>query len=188
MNMNLKKHLLALIAFVLFFSSLQAQEGAHEKGKHYIGPGFGVYPLAIGVSARYDYAIHKNWSIGGMFGFNGESAPRVFSDYLSGELLFSFRGSFHLGKFVKLPESFDWYTGITAGLNVFYDNTNFITGEHLNGHVGVHTGLRYFLPTCQKLGLQLDLTAGYEIRSVVGSVVWRLGSAKEGKKSKEQKS
>ena len=73
MKINFKKNLLALTAFVLFFSSLYAQEGAHEKGKHYIGPGFGVYPGAIGVSVQYDYAIHKNWSVGGLFGFNGDS-------------------------------------------------------------------------------------------------------------------
>lgn len=174
--MNFKKNLLALATFVLFFSSLQAQEGAHEKGKHYVGPGFGVYLGAIGVSGQYDYAIHKNWSVGGLFGFNGENGPGLFGNNAAGEILVSFRGSFHLGKFIKLPESFDWYTGLTAGLNVFYDS-NFVDGA-LTGHGAAHTGLRYWLPTYQKMALQLDLTAGYQIQSIVASAVWRLGNGK----------
>ena len=172
--MNLKKNLLFLTSFVLFFSSLQAQEGGHEKGKHYIGPGFGVYPAAIGISGQYDYAVHKNWSVGGMLGISVENGSDLFRENKKGEVLVSFRGSFHLGKFVKLPESFDWYTGITAGINVAYDR-DFIDG-YIVGHGAAHTGLRYWLPTCKKIGLQLDLTAGYQITSLVASVVWRLGS------------
>ena len=178
-----RNYFLLLLASMFLFSPISAAEGAHEKGKHYVGPDFGVYRRSIGISGQYDYAVHQNWSVGGMTGFSFRDAKVFFGEEFGGNVgqwLLSVRGSFHFGKFMNLPESLDWYTGINAGVNV-----GLTKGIGATGHVAMHTGLRYFFPG-KNIGLQTDLTAGYELRSITAGAVWRLGNGSSSKSSAEK--
>lgn len=156
MRINIKKSLvLLLMVMAFFFNSLSAQEGSHEKGVHHVGPGLGLYWSGVGIFGQYDYGLHKNWSIGAMLGA-----------MYPGQILYvSLRGDFHLGKFVKLPSSMDWYAGLHGGLN-------FVRGVY--GHVAVHSGIRYFF-SGKNIGIQAEAMGGFNMAGIHVAAIWKLG-------------
>ena len=159
MIVNLKRKIAALaVVACLLVNSTLAQEGAHEKGMHYVGPGMALHLNSVGAFGQYDYALHKNWSIGAMFGIEGPNAPLLF---------LSFRGDIHLGKFIKLPENMDWYGGMHIGPNFL----------GLTGHFAVHSGFRYFFKG-KNIGIQAEGMGGWNMGGLHVSAVWKLGNAK----------
>lgn len=217
-----------LATFVLCFLNLQAQEGGHEKGKHYVGPGVAGYLNGGGIFGQYDYGVHKNWSIGTVIGFsfaqknNLNRAPNFVIvngdinriDYIdrngdvqsinanSGATIvvfMSIRADYHFGKLMKLPKNWDVYAGIQGGPS-FYLNTNLdyvnannylnstgkdrfnnlntnstLIGKHqVDGHAGVHMGMRYFFEN-QKIGLETEAFAGYNLIGIAMAAIWKLG-------------
>ena len=163
---NFKKVIfLVLLSCSLCFNPTNAQEsgiqnsGAHEKGSHFIGTGIGLYHSGVGVFGQYDYGVHKDWSIGTMFGVQGP---------FGSILALSFRGDFHLGRFVKLPSSMDWYAGLHAGINFL----------RLYGHAAVHSGFRYFFHE-RNVGIQVEGMGGFNSAGLQVGAVWKLAQKQQ---------
>jgi len=171
---------LFLIFMIFFISFANAQ---YVKDKHYLGPSLGLSFLGstpeIGVN--YEYAIDKEFSIGGIFRYfsYGEDFPFYYGKYSYTYVFLGAQGNYHFK--IDNPK-IDPFAGLVLGFNTYSS-----TWERWEGHKGIipsasgssglylsaHGTFRYWIKP--NLGLQVRINFGTSKYSALDfGVDWKL--------------
>ena len=106
--------------FLLFQSFLYSQERPiFEPQEHnYLGTGIGVYSNDFGPLFQYEHGFDREWSagfkIGGLFAYQNQKKW----------LQMSIQGNYHLNRWVKIPQSMNWYFGLDLGAAIGLNHPN----------------------------------------------------------------
>jgi len=142
--------LLFVLVFFISVSQSYAQAFKQDNQVVQVGIGFGLAGIYGSssfppITASYEYAIDKNFSLGGIVGYASSSDTYNNVDYTYSYLIIGARGAYH---FPVENVKIDPYVGATLGYNIvsFSSSVN-QTGYTASGSYalfGIHGGVRYY--------------------------------------------
>ena len=146
------------IAIVLIAASQFSVAQQYSSNKTLLNLGVGLSGWGIPVYGGLDLKVTNDVTIGGEVSF------RSYDENWNG---FSYHHSitgivgnvnYHFGKWLDVPSSFDFYTGLNLGFYV-WSNPDGYTGNHSSGlGIGAQLGGRYYFSN--KVGVNLELGSG----------------------------
>lgn len=147
------KKVVLSIAFLAAITQTKAQ-GSLEKGRAQINAGVGISGWGIPVYAGFDYAVHKNITIG------AEASFRSYDNvgYKFSIIGISGNANYHFNELINLPKEMDLYAGLNIGYYI-YNTPNGYGGANLSTlGVSGQAGFRYFFTN--KIGGNIELGGG----------------------------
>ena len=127
-----------------------------NKAQLNLGVGFSDWgiPLYIGL----DYSVHPDITIGGEFSYRSYHENWKNEYYNHNVMGFSGNANYHFNSLFKIPQKWDFYTGLNIGFFAWSSPNNYY-GDHNSGlGIGAQIGGRYYFS--DKIGLNLEFGGG----------------------------
>ena len=140
--MNMKKFTLIALMIISSFGLFAQEHGVAPlaKGDMQLNFSTGFTRYGVPIIATFDYAVHKDVTIGGTFGLYFYPAHNAFNIGLI------FKGDYHWNHLLGIPNNIDFYTGARIG---------FLAGTDFKLDAGVQVGGRYYWS--DKWGVNLEI-------------------------------
>jgi len=151
------KKLFLAIAFLLFFG-VSFSQSALPKGRAQLNAGVGFSSHGIPLYIGFDYAVHRDVTIGAEFSFRAYNEDHKDHEYHHNVLGFTGNANYHFNTILNIPQNWDFYAGLNLGFYVWNSPDDY-DGDHVSGlGLGAQIGGRYYFS--DSFGLNLEFVAG----------------------------
>lgn len=152
----MKKQILTIV--LLIATGTLFAQAPLAKGESQINFGLGFSSGSIPVYLGFDYAVHKDITLGAELSWRGYNEHYDKHDYRHSVLGISGNANYHFNTVLNIPSNWDFYAGLNIG---FYNwnSPNDYNGSHNSGlGLGAQIGGRYYFS--DKVGINLEFGGG----------------------------
>jgi hypothetical protein len=150
-----------ILTFIMVLATIAVfAEAPLSKGQTQINLGVGFSSGSIPVYLGFDYAVHKDVTLGAEISWRGYDEYYDKHDYHHNVFGISGNANYHFNTVLNIPSNWDFYAGINVG---FYNwnSPDDYHGNHNSGlGIGAQIGGRYYFN--DKVGINLEFGGGNE--------------------------